>query len=245
MGHTRCRPSHGRPPGRTMPAGAMPVLPMCRPAFSTPTSHPCWGLVLAAVLTRGRRIRTTLRRTGREQAPGPMSSDHRVCSPRRWSARALARLLRPCRLDHVVPPGPGLLARDATVTEPPGPRMCGQGRQREGGRSPHRYTASRGGHPWGVGSGLGPWPCATRPWALPVLGALDRPPAWARVHGPRPQTPAPLARRRLARLVRWWPPPHGSWGGDSGDGTSATARWCRQHRPPLPVGSTFDGEAAL
>jgi hypothetical protein len=59
-----------------------------------------------------------------------MSSYHRVFSQRRWSAWALARMLITFLLDHVVPPGPMLLAGDDTVTERRGPHVFGKGRHR-------------------------------------------------------------------------------------------------------------------
>jgi hypothetical protein len=57
-----------------VPACAMPILSVLRPAFSTPTYHRVLSLVLAAVLTTGRRSVTNLRRTVRAQAPGHVSS---------------------------------------------------------------------------------------------------------------------------------------------------------------------------
>ncbi len=92
-----------------VPTCAMPVLSMFRPAFSTPTYHRFLVLVLAAILTTGRRTVTNLLRTVRSQAPGHVSAYHRVFSQRRWSAWALARTLIAFLLDHVVPPGPVLL----------------------------------------------------------------------------------------------------------------------------------------
>ena len=133
-----------------IPIWAIPVLTMFRPAFSTPTYHRFLVLALDAVLTTGRRTITNLLRTAREKAPGHMASYHRVFSHRRWSAWALARLLRTFLLDHGISPGPVLVAGDETVTEHPGPRVFGQGRHRDGVRSTHRYTAYRWGHKWVV-----------------------------------------------------------------------------------------------
>jgi hypothetical protein len=124
-----------------VPAWMRPGLTMFRPAVSTPTDPRFLVLVLAAVLPPGRRTVTHRRRTVRSQAPGPVASSHRVLSPRRWSAWARARALIPCRRDHVVPPGPVLLAGDDTVTAHPGPQVLGKGRQRDGGRSSHRSPA--------------------------------------------------------------------------------------------------------
>jgi hypothetical protein len=59
-----------------VPACAMPVLNMFRPTVSTPTYHRFLVLVLAAVLTTGRRTVNTLLRTVRLKAPGHGSSYH-------------------------------------------------------------------------------------------------------------------------------------------------------------------------
>jgi hypothetical protein len=228
-----------------IPTWAMPVLTLFRPAFSAPTYHRFLVLVLAAVLTTGRRTVTNLLRTVREKAPGDMSSYHRVFSHRRWSAWVLARLLITFVLDHVVPPGPVLLAGDDTVTEHPGPKVFGKGRHRDGVRSTHSYTAYRWGHKWVVLSVLVKFPFAIRPWALPVLAALYRPPEWDRVQGTRHKTPAHIARLLLARLRRWFPQRHFIFVGDSGYGTSETARFCRKHGRHLTLVSKFYGDAAL
>jgi hypothetical protein len=228
-----------------VPACAMPVLSMFRPAFSTPTYHRFLVLVLAAVLTTGRRTVSNLLRTVRYQAHGHVSSYHRVFSQRRWSAWALARMLIIFLFEHVVPPGPVLLAGDDTVTEHPGPNVFGKGRHRDGVRSTHSYTAYRWGHKWVVVSVLVKLPIATRPWALPVLAALYHPPEWDRVHGTRHKTPAHIARLLLARLMRWFPERHFIFVGDAGYGTSETARFCHQYPHHLTLVSKFYGDAAL
>ena len=228
-----------------VPACAMPVLSLVRSAFSTPTYHRSLVLALAAVLTTGRRTVTNLLRTVRCQTCGDVSSSHRVFSQRRWSTWALARALITFLLDHVVPSGPVLLAGDDTVTERPGPQVFGKARHRDGVRSSHSYTAYRWGHKWVVVSVLVKLPGTTRPWALPVLVALYRPPEGDRVHGMRHKTPAHLARLLLARLIRWFPARHFIVVGDSGYGTSETARFCRQRHRHLTVVSTCYGDAAL
>jgi hypothetical protein len=228
-----------------VPACAMPILSLFRSAFSTPTYHRFLVLALAAVLTTGRRTVTNLLRTVRCQTCGDVSSYHRVFSQRRWSTWALARALITFLLDHVVPSGPVLLAGDDTVTEHPGPQVFGKARHRDGVRSSHSYTAYRWGHKWVVVSVLVKLPGTTRPWALPVLVALYRPPEWDRVHGMRHKTPAHLARQLLARLIRWFPERHFIFVGDSGYGTSETARFCRQRHRHLTVVSKFYGDAAL
>jgi hypothetical protein len=228
-----------------VPTCAMPVLTMFRPAFSAPTYRRFLVLALAAVLTTGRRTITNLLRTVESQAPGHMSAYHRVFSQRQWSAWALARILITFLLDYLVPVGPVFLAGDDTVTEHPGPHVFGKGRHRDGVRSTHAYTAYRWGHKWVVVSVLVKLPVATRPWALPVLAALYRPPEWDRVQGTRHKTPAHLVRLLLARLMRWFPERHFIFVGDTGYGTSETARFCRKHGRHLTLVSKFYGDAAL
>jgi DDE superfamily endonuclease len=201
--------------------------------------------VLAAILTTGRRTITNLLRPVQYQAQGHVSSYHRVFSQRHWSTWALARILITFLLDYLVPGGSVLLAGDDTVTEHPGPHVFGKGRHRDGVRSSHNYTAYRWGHKWVVVSVLVKLPVATRPWALPVLVALYRPPEWDRLHGTRHKTPAPLSRLLLARLIHWFPERHFIFVGDTGYGTSETARFCHRHRQHLSVVSQFYPDAAL
>jgi hypothetical protein len=223
----------------------MSVLAMFRPVFSTPTYHRFLVLVLAAILTTGRRTVTNLLRTVSYQAHGHASSYHRVFSQRRWSTWGLSRPVITFLRDHVVPPGPVLLAGDDTVTEHPGPKVFGKGRHRDGVRSSHSYTAYRWGHKWVVVSVLVKLPIATRPLALPVLAALSRPLEWNRMHGTRHKTPAHIARLLLARLIRWFPNRCFIFMGDTGYGTSETARFCSKHRHHLTLVSKFYGDAAL
>ena len=197
------------------------------------------------MLTTGRRTVTNLLRTVRFQAQGHGSSYHRVFAQRRWSTWALARALITFLLDQVVPSGPVRLAGDDTVTEHPGPHVFGKGRHRDGVRSTPSYIAYRWGHTWVVVSVLVKRPFATRPWALPRLVALYRPPEGGGGHGTRHKTPAHLVRLLLARLMRGFPDRHFIFVGDSGYGTSATARFCQKPRQHLTVVSTFYGDAAL
>jgi uncharacterized protein YerC len=218
---------------------------MLQPAFATPMYHRFLVLSLGAILTTGRRTITNILRTVRHHATGHVSSYHRVFSQRRWSAWELARLLLTFLLHYVVPPGPVLLAGDDTVAERPGPHAFGKGRHRDGVRSTHSYTAYRWGHKWVVVSVLVKFPFAARPWALPVLVALYRDPGWDQAHGRRHKTPAHLARLLLARVARWFPERQFIFVGDTGYGTSETARFCRKHGRHLTLVSKFYGDAAL
>lgn len=142
-----------------------------QPRGATPPSHRFLVLLRGAIVTTGRQPIPTLWRTVRHHAKGPLASEHRLLSHRRWSIWALARLGIPCLLDQVVPPGAVLLAGEDTGAARPGPPVFGKGRPRDGVRSTHRALASRWGPQWGVWSGLVTGPLAVRPWARPLWGA--------------------------------------------------------------------------
>jgi hypothetical protein len=76
-----------------VPDFARPVLASLAPVFSHPTYQRLLVLLLAAMLTSGRRTVSDLLRTPASLAPGHPSSDHRVLSRRRWSSLLLARIL--------------------------------------------------------------------------------------------------------------------------------------------------------
>jgi hypothetical protein len=159
-----------------IPEFAQPVLSSFAPVFYHPTYQRFLALLVAAVLTTGRRTVSNLLRTIAPLAPGDPSSYHRVLSQRRWSTLQLARILARFILDHWAGDGPVRLAGDDTVDEHRGAKVHGKGCHRDPVRSTHSYTAYRWGHKWVVLAILVKFPFASRPWALPVLVALYRNP---------------------------------------------------------------------
>jgi DDE superfamily endonuclease len=180
----------------TIPEFAQPVLGLFAPAFYDPTYQRFLVLLLAAILTTGRRTVSNLLRTAAGLARGDASSFHRVLSKRRWSTLALARLLTRFILEHWVPDGPVLVAGDDTVDEHRGAKVYGKGCHRDPVRSTHSYTAFRWGHKWVVLAILVKFPFATRAWALPVLAALYHSP----VKATTTKAPAPKRRRKKAKV---------------------------------------------
>src|SRR3954453_7642088 len=179
----------------TLPEFARPVLSSFAPVFYHPTYQRFLVLILAAVLTTGRRTVSNLLRTAAGLAHGDASSFHRVLSKRRRSTLALARILARFILDHWVPEGPVFLAGDDTVDEHRGAKVYGKGCHRDPVRSTHSYTAFRWGHKWVVLAILVQFPFATRDWALPVLTALYRSPEKAA----KAEAPAAKPRRKKAK----------------------------------------------
>jgi hypothetical protein len=178
-----------------IPNFAQPVLSSFAPVFYHPTYQRFLVLLLAAVLTTGRRTVSNLLRTADGLAHGDASSFHRVLSKRRWSSLALARILIRLILDRWVPDGPIALVGDDTVDEHRGAKVYGKGCHRDPVRSTHSYTAFRWGHKWVVLAILVPFPFATRAWALPVLTALYHSPAKAA----KAKAPAAKPRRKKAK----------------------------------------------
>jgi DDE superfamily endonuclease len=179
----------------TLPDFAQPVLSSFAPVFYHPTYQRFLVLLLAAILTTGRRTVSNLLRTTAGLATGDASSYHRVLSRRRWSSLQLARILARFLLEHWVPDGPVYLAGDDTVDEHRGAKVYGKGCHRDPVRSTHSYTAFRWGHKWVVLAILVSFPFATRPWALPVLAALYHSPEKATAA----KAPAPKRRCRKAK----------------------------------------------
>jgi hypothetical protein len=257
-----------------IPSFARPVLDPFAPVFFQPTYQRFLVLVVAAILTTGRRTVSNLLRTVPGLAPGDPSSYHRVFSKRRWAAFQVARLLAKYILDHYVPEGPVFLAGDDTVDEHRGAKVHGKGCHRDPVRSTHSFTAYRWGHKWVVLTILVPFSFATRPWALPVLVALYRCEEEAKAKGqtktkrkkakdktkaktkqrarrearaakPRHKTPSELMRQLLAVLIHWFPDRQFVFAGDGGYGTHALARFAHRHQRHLSLVSLFYPDANL
>lgn len=182
----------------TLPEFARPVLTSFAPVFSDPTYQRFLLLLLASILTTGRRTVSDLLRTTAGLAQGDPSSFHRVLSRRRWSTLALARILARFILEHWVPQGLILLVGDDTVDEHRGAKVYGKGCHRDPVRSTHSYTAFRWGHKWVVLAILVQFPFANRAWALPVLTALYHSPEKAA----KSEAPAPRRRRKAKDKTR-------------------------------------------
>ncbi len=251
-----------------IPSFAQPLLDQFAPVFLQPTYQRFLVLLVAAVLTTGRRTVSNLLRSVPGLAPGDPSSYHRVLSRRRWSSLRLARVLATFILDHCVADGPVYLAGDDTVDEHRGAQVHGKGCHRDPVRSTHSFTAYRWGHKWVVLTILVQFPFAARPWALPVLVALyrgaeksksksrkvkDKAKAKRRARGEaqaptatrRHKTPSELMRQLLAVLIHWFPDRRFVFAGDGGYGTHALARFAHRHRRHLSLVSLFYPDANL
>ena len=223
----------------------LPLLVEFAPAFTQPTFRRAQLLVVAAVLTTGRRTIANLLRTLGPLVPGQASSYHRVLSQARWSGLHLAALLLRVLLRHFWPAGRIRLVGDDTVDEHRGKKVYGKGRHRDAVRSSKNYTAFRYGHKWVVLAVLVSFPFASRPWALPVLIALYRSPAENRRRGRPHKTPAELMQLLLRIVLRWLPQRQFAFAGDTGFGGHAAAAFASRQAGRLSLVSRFVADANL
>jgi len=228
-----------------LPAEAAPLLLALQPAFTQPTWHRFTLLMVAAVLTTGRRTIANLLRTAGPLAPGHKTSYQRVLSAASWSGLQLACLLTAFILRYLVPDGIVCLVGDDTVESHPGRKVYGKARHRDPVRSSHSYTAWRYGHRWIVLAVLVRFPFASRPWALPVLVDLYRS---EEENGRRQRphrTPAQLMCRLLRLLLLRFPDRSFVFVGDASYGTHETARFVYRHRSRLTLVSKLHPAANL
>jgi hypothetical protein len=228
-----------------LPPEAHPLVQVLALHFTTPTYQRVSTLLVAALLTTGRRTVANLLRTLRHLAPGHRTDYQRVLSRAPWSGLALGCALARFLLDRLVPDGPVMLVGDDTVDGHKGKHVYGKGRHRDPVRSTHAYTAWRYGHRWVVLAVLVRFPFATRRWALPVLVDLYRPPEVSKAEGRRHMTPAQLMCRLLRLLLIRFPGRTFVFTGDSSYGTHEVARFCHRHRGRLTLVSKLCPDANL
>ena len=98
--HQRSNSSSGK-----LPAQLSKICSTLAPAFTTPTAQRFLLLLVAAVLTTGRRTVANLLRTVGSLAAGHRTSYQRVLSAASWSGLQLGCLLCGCVLRHLAPDG--------------------------------------------------------------------------------------------------------------------------------------------
>jgi hypothetical protein len=228
-----------------LPSEAIPLITALAPAFTQPTHRRFVTLLLAAVLTTGRRTVANLLRTLGGLAHGHRTDYQRVLSRAPWSALELGRALTGFVLLHLLPDGTVVLVGDDTVDGHPGKEVYGKARHRDPVRSTHSHTAWRYGHKWVVLAVLVRFPFAARPWALPVLVDLYRSPEDNRRRRRPHRTPAQLMCRLLRLVLLRFPGRRFVFVGDAGYGTHELARFCRRHRARLTLVSKLHPEANL
>lgn len=228
-----------------LPPEAHPLVQVLALHFTGPTYQRFSTLLVAAVLTTGRRTVANLVRTLRHLASGHLSDYQRVLSRAPWSGIALGCSLARFLLRHFLPDGVVTLIGDDTVDGHKGKHVHGKARHRDAVRSTHSYTTWRYGHKWVVLSVLVKFPFAARPWALPILVDLYRSEDDNHARRRPHRTPAQLMCRLLRLMLIRFPDRTFVFVGDSGYGTHAVARFCHRHRSRLTLVSKLHPDANL
>ena len=211
--------------------------------FTSPTYQRFSTLMVAALVTTGRRTVANLLRTLRHLAPGHRTDYQRVLSRAPWSGLQLGCVLMRFMLDRLLPAGPVMLVGDDTVDGHKGTCVYGKARHRDAVRSSHSYTAWRYGHKWVVLAVLIKFPFATRPWALPVLIDLYRSEEDDRKRNRPHRTPARIMCVLLRVLLIRFPNRTFVFAGDAGYGTHEFTRFCRRHHDRLTLVSKLHPDA--
>jgi DDE superfamily endonuclease len=229
----------------SIPTDALPLLLEFAPAFTRPTFRRSVVLLLAAILTTGRRTISNLLRTVGVLAPGDPSSYHRVLSQASWSGLRLAAALTRWIVVYYCPEGLLHLVGDDTVDEHRGKKVYGKARHRDPVRSSHCYTTYRYGHKWVVLAILIRFPWATRPWALPLVVTLYHAKQDNQRRCRAHKTPAELAQLQLRLLLRWLPGRSLVFAGDQGYGSHDMAWFAQKQQGRLSLVSRFYADANL
>lgn len=223
----------------------LPVLALFAPAFTPATFARVQLLVVAGILTTGRRTITNLLRLVGHLTQGASSNYHRVLSQAKWSGLRLAALLARCLVLRFWPFGPITVIGDDTVAEHRGKKVYGKARHRDPIRSSKNYTAYRYGHKWVVLTILVPLPFGLRPWALPVLVALYRSKEDNRKRHRPHKTPAQVMQLLLRILLRWFPDREFIFAGDATYGTHELTCFAQGTKGRLHLVSHFYPDANL
>jgi DDE superfamily endonuclease len=175
-------------------------------AFGSRTWRRALVLAAGAILAQGpRTVASALRAVGLGAAPG-FGSYHRVLSRRRWSGRAVSRLLLAELRRAFVPPGaPVVVGLDETLERRWGRRVAARGVYRDAVRSSRGHFVKASGLRWFSLMLLAPVPWAGRAWALPFLTVLAPSERHARERGARHKKLTDWARQALLQLARWLP----------------------------------------
>src|SRR3954463_8226477 len=114
------------------PPEAHPLVQVLALHFTSPTYRRFSTLLVAALVTTGRRTVANLLRTLRHLASGHRTDYQRVLSRTPWSGLQLGCALMRFLLDHLLPAGPVLLVGDDTVDGHKGKCVYGKARHRDG-----------------------------------------------------------------------------------------------------------------
>src|ERR1700691_1220755 len=228
-----------------VPSAAEPLVQSIRDAFTRPTFERFLTLMCGVIVTMGRRSVSRALRVMQPRLKGHWSNYHRVYSQARFSMWKLAAALARQVVALLPASEPIVLIVDDTVHEKRGQKVWAKGAHRDAHRSSRSHDGITFGHKWLVMCVLAALPGMARPWALPVLCGLCRPPRTAAETGQRHKTPAELSLQLLMQMMRWFPHRRFILLGDSRAVSNAVACFAHRHRDRVTVISRLRADANL
>jgi hypothetical protein len=228
-----------------VPSAAEPLVQSFRDAFTRRTFERFLTLMCGVIVTMGRRSVSRALRVMQPHLKGHWSNYHRVYSQARFSMWKLAAVLAR-QVVALLPANEAIvLIVDDTVQEKRGRKVWAKGAHRDAHRSSRSHDGITFGHKWLVMCVLVTLPGMARPWALPVLCGLCRPPKTAAGTGQRQKTPCQLSLQLLMRMMRWFPRRRFILLGDSRAVSNAVACFACRHRDRVTVISRLRADANL
>jgi hypothetical protein len=227
------------------PKAAEPLVASLRGVFTGCTFEHFLTLMCGLIVTMGRRTVSRALRVMEPHLVGHWCTYHRIYSQAKFSMWKLAVAVTRQVVAMLPAEEPVILVADDTVQQKTGPKVWAKGAHRDARRSSRSHTGIKFGHKWLVMCVLARLPGMNRPWALPVLCALCRPPRTAGQIGQRHKTPSRLSLQLLMRLMRWFPDRKFILLGDSRAVSHAVACFAHRHRDRVTLISRLRGDANL
>src|SRR5260221_1567273 len=189
----------------TLPDDMFALLASFAPLFSRRVWRYVPILVVGAILAPGRRMVSTVLRSGGLGQTRRIQNYHRALSRAVWSSRRASRILLGLLVATFAPTGPLVLGIDETIERRRGAKIAAAGIYRDPVRSSRSHFVKVNGLRWISLMLLVPIPWAGRVWALPFLTALAPSERYAQARGRR-HKPITLWARQIVRQVHRWLP---------------------------------------
>jgi len=214
----------------TLPTEIVSIIEAFAPLFTAPTWCRAQGLMIAAILTVGRRTVTSALRTMGLAHDVHFQNYHRVLNRDKWSTREGARILLQLIINAFVPEGPVVVGGDETLERRRGPKISKLGVYRDAVRSSRSFFVKSKGLHWVNLMVLAPISWAKRVWALPFFSVLAPSERYCQEHNKRHKTITRWMRQMVVQMRHWLPDRKIIFVGDSSYSCLDFLDTCIHHR---------------
>jgi len=157
-----------------IPAAAEPLVDAIRSAFTRRTFDRFVLLMSGLIVTMGRRTVSRVLLIIQPHQDGHWCNYHRLYSQAKYSMWKLGLALTQLVIGMLPADSPIMLIVDETVDGKEGDHVWARGTHYDSRRSSRRHKRIKFGHQWLVMCVLVWLPGIDRPWALPILGPVQR-----------------------------------------------------------------------